>query len=84
VVIVGVCTTIMVSRELKRDLDSFKEFDRETYSQVIQRLIHNAKTNRESDLELSDSTLKAIERARKDVREGKVYTSRQLANELGL
>jgi len=77
-------TTILVSRDLKDELDSFKEYDRETYAEVIKKLIRIVKEADESKLELSNETLKAIEEAREDIKKGRVYTSKQLSKELGL
>ena len=77
-------STILVSKKLKGELDSFKEFNRETYEDVIQKLIVKARQNDESKLELNIETLNAIEEARKDIAKGRVYTSKQLKKELGL
>ncbi|MFA4907957.1 MAG: hypothetical protein WC602_06810 [archaeon] len=76
-------TTILVSRQLKKELDSFKDFGRETYADVIRKLVHRARQSDESGLELSKGTLMAIEAAKKDIREGRVYSSKKLAEELG-
>lgn len=82
-IIVSDTSTILVSKRLKRELDSFKEFDRETYETVIQKLVHKAKQADESRLELSASALKAIAAARKDIAEGRLFSSKKMAQELG-
>ena len=38
-------STIVVPKKLKKDLDSFKDFERETYADVIEKLIFKAKQN---------------------------------------
>lgn len=76
-------STILVSKVLKKELDGFKEFDRETYQEVIQKLTHRVKQDDEARLELSQKTLKAIAAAKKDIQAGRVFSSKQLAQELG-
>ncbi|MDD5148534.1 MAG: hypothetical protein PHH08_03665 [Candidatus ainarchaeum sp.] len=77
-------TTIQISNVLKKDLDSFKDYERETYAEVIDKLILIAKENEESKLELSEETLAGVKEAREDIAKGRVYTSSQLKKELGL
>lgn len=67
-------TTIQVSKELKKHLENMKMNKGETYEDVIWDLI-------EDKLELSDETLKHIEKARK---EKKFYTLEEVKKELGL
>ena len=73
----------MVSKKLKTELDSLKDFQRETYSDVIRKLVDRAKQDNESKMELSEAVLKSIERAKKDIKAGRIYSSRKLAQELG-
>jgi hypothetical protein len=75
-------STIVVSKKLKQELAGYKQFDRETYEDVIGRLIHIAEAKEEGDL--SEETLKKIEIGRKDIREGRVYTTEQLRKKLGI
>lgn len=77
-------TTIQVSNRLKKNLDAFKEHSRETYEEVIDRLVEIVKEDEESDLELSEETLAGIKESTEDLRKGRVYTSKQLRKELGL
>ncbi|MDO8625586.1 MAG: hypothetical protein Q7R47_05875 [Candidatus Diapherotrites archaeon] len=79
----GDSSTIVVSKVLKKELDGFKDFDRETYADVIQKLVHRARQDDESKLELSSAALKAIAAAKKDIKAGRVFSSKQLAQELG-
>jgi len=77
-------TTIQVSTKVKRNLDGFKEHERETYDNVIERLVEIAKEEEEAELELSEETLKGIKEAKEDIRKGRVYSTNQLKKELGL
>lgn len=70
-------TTIQVTAELKKMLEAMKLYDRETYNEVIERLV-------EDELELTEETKKEIEAARKEIKEGKFVTHKQLKKELGL
>ena len=51
-------TTIQISDNVKSVLDRMKMIERETYNEVIERMI-------EDDLELNERTKKEIEEARK-------------------
>jgi len=77
-------TTIQIPVKLKKQLDLFKDYPRETYSDVIQKLVLCAREDEESKLELSDETLRDVEEAREDFKRGRVYTTKQLKKELGL
>ncbi len=77
-------TTIQIPVSLKKELDSIKEYKRETYADVIMRLVLRVKEDEEANLELSEEVLKGIERSREDVRKGRVYTTEQIEKELGI
>ena len=77
-------TTLQIPLKLKKELDSFKDYARETYAEVINKLINRAKEDEEAELELSEETLKAVREAREDVKKGRVYSSKQVKKELGL
>jgi len=83
VIILNDYSTVVVPRKLKNKLDDLKEHERESYAQVIEKMILQLKELDESKLELSEDTLKAIEEGKQDLIKGKVYTSKQLAKELG-
>jgi predicted transcriptional regulator len=76
-------TTVSIPKALKRDLDALRGNPRETYSDIIGRLVECARDG-ESGLEFSEATLKKIAQAREDMRKGRVYTSREMAKRLGL
>jgi len=70
-------TTIQVSNVLHNELIKRKLFDRETYEEVIWDLIEDTR-------ELNDQTKRDIEKARDDIKAGKVHTLAQVKKELGL
>ena len=69
-------TTIQISVELKTFLDQLKIYERETYSEVIERLV-------EDEFELNEKTKKEIKLALKQIREGKFKTHEEVKEELG-
>lgn len=77
-------TTIQVPQRLRKELDSFKDYNRETYAEVIGKLIEKCRQNEEEKLELTMETLEAIEEGREDARKGRVFSSKQVKKELGL
>jgi len=70
-------TTIQVSNVLHNELIKRKLFDRETYEEVIWDLIEDTR-------ELNDQTKRDIEKARDEIKAGKVHTLTQVKKELGL
>jgi len=73
-------TTIQVTRRTKKELQKMKLFPRETYEEVIQRLIE---ISREEE-ELSAETIQNIENALKDVKKGRIYSTEEVKKELDL
>ena len=69
-------TTIQISEGLQDELSKRKLFDRESYEEVIWDLL-------EDTMELSEETKRHIEQAKKDIKEGRVYTHEQVKKELG-
>ena len=70
-------TTIQVSKELKRKLEKLKLYPRESYEDVIWDLL-------EANMELSEEMERELEKAYKDIEEGRVYTHEEVKKELGL
>ena len=70
-------TTIQIKEETKKTLQSMKLHPRETYEEVIDRLIEDLS-------ELSLQTKTEIEEARKDIEAGKFVTHEQLKKDLDL
>jgi predicted transcriptional regulator len=66
-------TTIQISDNVKNKLDRMKMMERETYNEVIERMI-------EDDLELNEKTKAEIEEARK----GKSISHEEVKKRFGL
>ncbi len=66
-------TTIQISDNVKSVLDKMKMIERETYNDIIERMI-------EDDLELNEKTKKEIEKARK----GKSISHAEVKKRFGL
>ncbi len=73
-------TTIQVKKKVKDLLEDLKIHPRESYNTVIERLIE-IKTDEGS---LSTETLKNIERALENIRQGKVFSTKQVKERLGI
>lgn len=73
-------TTIKIDSQLKTNLDDLKLFSRETYNDVVSRLVDMAY----DEEPLSEETLKRIEEALEDFKHGKYYTQEQIEAELEL
>ncbi|MBI4095712.1 MAG: hypothetical protein HY438_02530 [DPANN group archaeon] len=74
-------TTIQIHNETKVRLDAVKDFERETYEDVIAKLLDLLA---EDQMELSEQTKREIEQARKDFGAGKFVTEAELKRRLGL
>ncbi|PIN90631.1 hypothetical protein COU57_02915 [Candidatus Pacearchaeota archaeon CG10_big_fil_rev_8_21_14_0_10_32_14] len=70
-------TTIQISDQVKSTLDKMKLMDRETYNDIIERIL-------EDDLELNEKTKKEIIEARKRVRGGKFVSHEEVKRRFGL
>ncbi|MDD5650118.1 MAG: hypothetical protein PHF86_06850 [Candidatus Nanoarchaeia archaeon] len=70
-------TTIQISTNVKSILDKMRVFDRETYNDVIERMI-------EDERELNTKTKQEIQEARKRISSGKFLTQEQVEKKLGL
>ena len=68
-------TTIQVSGELLENLKKRKQYDKESYEEVIWNLV-------EDTVEINEETKKEIHKAREDIKAGKFYTHEQVMNKL--
>jgi predicted transcriptional regulator len=73
-------TSLRVSTEVHQRLQHLKIHANESFDDVIRRLIDIAV----DDEPLSDATIRAIEESLQDLKAGRVYTSEQVRDELGL
>lgn len=69
-------TTIQLSQDMKRVLEGMKLHPRETYEEVLERLLEDLQ-------ELNEQTKKEIDQAIRDIKAGKYRTHQQLKDELG-
>ncbi len=69
-------TTIQLSQDMKKVLEGMKLHPRETYEEVLERLLEDLQ-------ELNEQTKKEIEQAIRDVKAGRYRTHQQLKDELG-
>ncbi len=69
-------TTIQLSQEMKKVLEGMKIHPRETYEEVLERLLEDLQ-------ELNEQTKKEIEQAIRDIKAGRYRTHQQLKDELG-
>ncbi len=76
-------STIQVTKKQKNLLNAFKDYPRESYSSVIDKLINLAKANEEYELLFSNDFLKGLAEAEEDIKKGRVYSSKQLKKEFG-
>jgi len=70
-------TTVQISLQVRRHLNGLKRHRRETYNQVIERLLEDRK-------EISPAFKRRLERASLDVKEGRLKTHEEVRAELGL
>jgi len=69
-------TTIQLSNRLKKTLEAMKLHPRETYNDVLERILEDLN-------ELNEETKKEIDRALKEIESGKFKTHEQVKAELG-
>jgi len=70
-------TTIQISDSVRNTLEKMKLIERETYNDIIERMI-------EDDLELNEKTKKEVEEARKRIKSGRFLTQKEVEKRLGL
>ncbi len=71
-------TTVWVSQETKKWLAGMKRYPRETFDDVIRRLMDIA----EDDEPLSDEAIRGIEESLRDIKAGRLYTLEEARAEL--
>ena len=75
--ILDMATTIQVSGQLLETLKNNKQYDKESYEEVIWNLVEDTK-------ELNEETKREIRQARADIKAGKFYTHEQVKKKLGI
>ncbi len=72
-------TTIRISTQTKKKLEKLKIFERESYEDVIERLINIAR-----DEPLSDEEIRQIEKSLRDIKEGRVLSLEEAEKKWGI
>ncbi len=75
-IITTMATTIQIREELRDRLNSMKIHPRETYNDIIERLLEDLQ-------ELNDETKKDIQKALKEIESGKYKTHEEVKREMG-
>ncbi len=75
-------TSIQIEKKIKERLDEFKNYPRETYNEVLARMINIV--SQQNKEELSPQTIKNLKKSLNDIEKGKVYSLEQVEKELGL
>lgn len=70
-------TTIQISDEVKHKLERMKLFARESYNEILERMI-------EDELDLNEQTKKEVEEARKRILDGKGISHEQVMKKFGI
>jgi predicted CopG family antitoxin len=70
-------TTIQLSTDVKRTLEAMKIHPRETFNDVLERLVEDVR-------ELDGRTLVEVEEARAEIRAGRYLTQKQVRKAMGL
>jgi predicted transcriptional regulator len=75
-------TSIQVEKQTKEHLDKFKNHPRETYNEVLARMIRIM--YEQTSEELSPQTIKNIEKSLAEIKAGKVLSHDDVKRKLGL
>jgi predicted transcriptional regulator len=73
-------TTIQLQPEVKEHLDLLKRYPRESYNDVIKRLVGT----RIDEDPLSEEAIEGIEEALEDIRKGRLHTEEEIRKEFGV
>lgn len=76
-------TTILLQKKTREKLGSLKDYSRESYDEVINKLI-TVFEKLKSEGELNEETKKDIDTARKQIKQGKGISTKELVEQLGL
>lgn len=69
-------TTIQIKKSVKTRLDKMKLFERETYNDVLERILEDLR-------ELNEETKKEIEHSLDEIKRGRYKTHEELGKEMG-
>ena len=77
-------TTIQISSETRQKLEAFKDYPRETYDEIIRKMVVIVKRISDEEGELSEDTLEDIRVAREQYAAGKGYSTKEVLKKLGI
>jgi len=72
-------TTIQINLETLERLKSLKNFERQSYDELLNNLINNCEEE-----SLSEDEINEIQKGLEDVKKGKLYSIEVVARELGI
>jgi len=73
-------TTLRIETKIKNELEGFKNFNRESYSSIIKRLINIAK---DPDC-LEEVEIMQIQKSLEDIRKGRILTLKEAEKKWGI
>ncbi len=74
-------TTVQLTKATREHLEEFKIYPRETYEEIIRRLVQ-IQEEAAKEPKLKKESLKEIEEAKKEVSQNKVFSTEQLIKEI--
>lgn len=80
----GGLTSIQVNKSTLNKLKNFKDYKRETYDELLNKLMKIIEFISKREPELKEEVINEIEEARKEIKEGKGISTKQLIRELGI
>jgi hypothetical protein len=76
-------TTVLVHKETKERLEKMKEYSKESYDEVINKLITLVSLMKDEG-KLSEKTLQDIKESREQAKKGKTMSTKELMAKLGI
>lgn len=76
-------TTIKLNTATKAELDKFKQYENESYDELVRKLVRIVWMCKKRP-SLSQRTIREIEEAREQIRRGEYYTEEEAKKILGL
>jgi hypothetical protein len=78
-------TTVAVHRSTLNKLRGFREYSRESYDETINKLMSMVSMAKpDSDGELNNETKREIEQGRREIKEGRGVSTKELMKRLGI
>lgn len=76
-------TTLQIRKETRVKLQSFKDYKRETYDELLNKMMSIINALKDEP-ELREDVIEDVLEARRQARQGKVYSTIRLMKELGI